>query len=157
MPPAPRVPETAITAAAIAWLHDDGHYADDTDDDSNIALNWHPTELGHLRAAISAAMVATDTVNADATATISALLDEVYALRVLLAQEAGRTVTDLSYATYPKSRRTFAEASIDRITRAAATSGAAVAHEISSPKVVLRRAGFPQTLTRHDAATPTAS
>ena len=55
--------------------------------------------------------------------TISDLLDEVYFLRHILACEARILEGHLDYKTFPKTRRPYAEASVERM-RVAAKGGA---------------------------------
>ena len=51
--------------------------------------------------------------------TLTAAVDEIYALRGILADEAGILEAHLSYKTFPKSRRKFAESQIERMRKAA--------------------------------------
>lgn len=55
--------------------------------------------------------------------TISDLLDEVYFLRHILVSEARILEAHLDFKTFPKSRRAYAESSVERM-RTAAKGGA---------------------------------
>ncbi|MFF0822454.1 hypothetical protein ACFYUR_18995 [Micromonospora haikouensis] len=79
----------------------------------------------------------------------SRALDEIHRLRAALAYEAGVTAAHLSYATFPKSRRAFAEEQVQRM-RAAARGEANSAYTISGWRMqaALRDAGASVTLTR---------
>jgi len=50
---------------------------------------------------------------------LSVAVDEIYALRALLAYEATVLEAHLDYRTFPKTRRKFAEAQVERMRRAA--------------------------------------
>lgn len=51
---------------------------------------------------------------------LSAAVDEIYALRGILADESLILEAHLGYKTFPKSRRKYAEAQIERMRKAAA-------------------------------------
>lgn len=51
---------------------------------------------------------------------LSLALDEIYALRCVLASEARTLEATLEYKTFPKTRRRFAEESVRRMRAAAA-------------------------------------
>lgn len=81
---------------------------------------------------------------------LSAALDEIYALRELVAYEAGVREADLTYATYPKGRRDIARDRIQKL-RCAARGQVALAiasTPYASLRAALREAGAKETLTR---------
>ena len=78
---------------------------------------------------------------------LSVAIDEIYFLKALLADEAGILDAHLGYATFPKSRRTIGEASVERMMRAARGEGRAVSREGFDARLALMRADAPQTLT----------
>lgn len=78
----------------------------------------------------------------------SRALDHIYALRVVLAHEALRVKADLSYKTFPKSRRGYAEAAVERLSAAAAGDIDEAYRRVDRKKPTLRMVGAPETLTR---------
>ncbi len=79
----------------------------------------------------------------------SRALDEIHRLRAALAYEAGVTAAHLTLASFPKSRREFAEEQVERM-RAAARGEAETAYTIDGWRkyAALRDAGASETLTR---------
>lgn len=84
----------------------------------------------------------------DELAHYSAALDEVYALRAILAGEALRVEADLSLKSFPKSRRGFAEEAAERLRAAARGDYWPAYHHLKRPKMYLRECGARETLTR---------
>jgi hypothetical protein len=77
-----------------------------------------------------------------------AALDEIYALRAILAAEALRVEADLGLKSFPKSRREHAEA-WNRLLRQAARGSYGDAYgQLVRPKAYLRAVGAEDTLTR---------
>lgn len=80
----------------------------------------------------------------------SAALDEVYALRMALAYEAGVVEAHADYKTFPKTRRPIVENQAERM-RASARGEVLAAYASKNPRglrAALRDAGAPETLTR---------
>jgi hypothetical protein len=77
-------------------------------------------------------------------------LDEVFALRSLLAMQAVVTESHLALKTFPSSRRKHAERQVVDAKRAARGQGIATYHEQPSGAVKVARTlvGMPDTLTR---------
>ena len=82
----------------------------------------------------------------------SGALDEIYRLRRALAYEADVLVAHLTYKTFPKTRRRYAEEQVERMR--AAARGEVLARYAGVSDLSLRsamdRAGASQTLTRGD-------
>ena len=76
---------------------------------------------------------------------LSRALDEIYALRLLLASEARILEAHTDYKTFPKSRRDVAARSISRMREAA--RGRAEPNDWSSAKREYRNVTGSQTLT----------
>jgi hypothetical protein len=82
-------------------------------------------------------------------AELSRALDEIYALRTLLAYEAAVRAADLELRSYPKSRREIAEHAIQRM-RGAARGEEWLPYITERARRSARAAaGMPDTLTRH--------
>lgn len=82
---------------------------------------------------------------------LSLALDEIYALRALCAYEAGVREADLTYRTYPKSRRDIAKDRIQKLRSAARGRAIDVVRDLHSShslKQSLREAGASETLVR---------
>lgn len=84
-------------------------------------------------------------------ALLSRALDEIYALRQLVAYEADIRVADLGYATYPKSRRKVALARIEALRQAARGQAqeAVAGTSYLSLRHAMREAGASAVLTWH--------
>lgn len=78
----------------------------------------------------------------------SRALDEIYALRAICAHAALGVQADLSYKTYPKSRRSIARERIDRLQAAARGERNTAYVGMTVGKHALREAGAEDTLTR---------
>lgn len=82
----------------------------------------------------------------------SRALDEIFALRALMAAEARVTEAHLGLKSFPKSRRQFAEEAVERQRRAARGEAQAVYTEWGVThqrgKRELRAIGASETLTR---------
>lgn len=78
----------------------------------------------------------------------SAALDEIFRLRALMAYEARALNAHLSYKTFPKSRRSIAEAQVERMKAAARGQAISVIGAIAWPHDHLAWAGADQCLTR---------
>lgn len=79
---------------------------------------------------------------------ISVAIDEIYALRALLANEADILRAHLDFKTFPKSRRAFAEQQIERMILAASGDyQRAQAHKDYDGKRALSRMGIDNILT----------
>lgn len=82
---------------------------------------------------------------------LSLALDEVYALRQLVAYEAGVREADLTYKTFPKSRRDIAKDRIQKLRSAARGRAIDVVRDLHKQRdlrYALREAGAPETMTR---------
>lgn len=75
-------------------------------------------------------------------------LDEVYALRALLAHEALVLKAHLGYKTFPKSRRAIAEEQVERMQQAARGQVKQDYTGSEQRKHALTEAGAPEILTR---------
>lgn len=81
---------------------------------------------------------------------LSQALDEIYALRSLLAYEASVRAADLNLATFPKSRRQIAECAVTRMRDAARGHARAVTRTITSRALNTARTDADMgLLTRH--------
>ena len=80
----------------------------------------------------------------------SQALDEVYALRVVLAHVAKVTDETLALKTFPKSRRRETESACEVMKRSARGDADGVYRTIAKPKTVLRLAGASETMTRRE-------
>lgn len=79
----------------------------------------------------------------------SRALDEIYRLRVALANEANHVENMLTLATFPRGQRIIARAAVERMRRAARGETAQAYQEIMPfRQPLLRSAGAPETLTR---------
>lgn len=78
----------------------------------------------------------------------SAALDEIYALRTVLAAQADIVEAHLSLRSFPKSRRQVAEEQVEGMRQAARGAWRSVYATIRRPKNVLAHAGASETLTR---------
>jgi hypothetical protein len=85
---------------------------------------------------------------------LSVAVDEIYALRVMLADEAAILEAHLEYKTFPKSRRVFAEQQIERMRTAARGDykEAARPNKIPNSQWTLKNIGAKPTLTNHEWA-----
>lgn len=90
------------------------------------------------------------TTDHDMLAHYSAALDEIYRLRRALAYEASVLAVHLELASFPKSRRRFAEEQIVRMRLAAQGATRAAYDEVSRPGMdhAAEEARMPKTLTR---------
>lgn len=78
---------------------------------------------------------------------LSIAIDEIYFLRAMLADEAGIIEAHLTYKTFPKTRRKYAEAQIERMKRAAAGDLEGARREKFDSNMALRRIGVDECLT----------
>lgn len=78
---------------------------------------------------------------------LSIALDEIYFLRAMLADEAGIIEAHLGYKTFPKTRRKYAEAQIERMKKAAAGDMQGARREKFNSDLALIRIGVDPTLT----------
>lgn len=83
---------------------------------------------------------------------LSAAVDEIYFLRALIADEATILESHLGYKTFPKTRRPFAEAQVDRMRRVARGEMYAATRQGFNQKRALRDAGADDVLTNHQWA-----
>lgn len=89
-------------------------------------------------------------MNDEETRAYSAALDELFRLRLLVAMYADHTEADLTYRTYPKSRRPIVEERVKGLRAAARgeTSGVLAGKDGNRLKRSLQDAGGNPTLTR---------
>lgn len=82
----------------------------------------------------------------------SRALDEIYSLRSALAYEAEVLALHLEYASFPKSRRRFAEAQLYRMRNAARGRAEFAYREVKrrNLQLALIAAGAKETLTRSE-------
>lgn len=80
---------------------------------------------------------------------LSIAVDEIYFLRSMLADEAQILAAHLGYKTFPKSRRRFAEAQVERMKRAAAGEMWSCARAGFNQSRALNLAGVDIGLTNH--------
>lgn len=84
---------------------------------------------------------------------LSVAVDEIYALRAMLADEASIIEAHLGYKTFPKTRRAFAEAQVERMRQAARGDyEGAARRENGDPKRALKQAGADECLSNHQWA-----
>lgn len=80
----------------------------------------------------------------------SAALDEVYRLRLIAAMYADHTEADLTYRTYPKTRRPIVEARVEGLRKAARGQSSQVlaGKDLYRVRRSMLSAGAAETLTR---------
>jgi hypothetical protein len=83
---------------------------------------------------------------------LSIAIDEIYFLRAMLADEADIINAHLGYKTFPKTRRRFAEAQIERMRLAASGDMAAARRKDFNSGRALQRLGLDDCLTNHQWA-----
>lgn len=85
---------------------------------------------------------------------LSVAVDEIYALRVMLADEAAILEAHLDLKSFPKSRRKFAEQQIERMRTAARGDykEAARPNKVPNSQWTLKDIGAQPTLTNHEWA-----
>lgn len=80
---------------------------------------------------------------------LSAAIEEIYLLRAILADEAAIVEAHLSYRTFPKTRRPYAEAQVERMRHAARGGMYEAVRGKFNAKRALRTAGADECLTNH--------